>query len=78
MTGNQEAELAIRRAKDDLYRSISSLDRSLDWAKDGGPACHWERKLLVQKSFRRFLAVTKKVDNSKVVIYGLSPRSTHE
>ena len=49
MTGIKEVDLAIQRAKDDLDRSISSLDRSLDWAKEGGQAQHSECNLLVQK-----------------------------
>ena len=58
MSGIKEVELAVRRVKDDLDRSIASLDHSLGGAKAGGPARHLERKLHVQKEFRRFFALT--------------------
>ena len=57
MTGIKEVKLANQRDKDDLDRSITSLDPSLDWAKEGGPDRHSERKLLVQKEFRCFFAM---------------------
>ena len=62
MTGIKEFELAIRRVKNDLDWSISSLDRSLVLAKVGGPARHFERTLLVQFEFRRFFEVMTEED----------------